>query len=93
MSIKKQGKSSTGEGLSRRTLMKSSALVGLAAAAGGISLPFRQARADQSPATATAQNEKVVWSACTVNCGSRCPLRMHVVDGEIRYVETDNTGD
>ncbi|MGP9434300.1 dimethylsulfoxide reductase subunit A [Ewingella sp. AOP8-B2-18] len=93
MSINKQGKSSTGEGLSRRTLMKSSALVGLAAAAGGISLPFRQARADQSPATAAAQNEKVVWSACTVNCGSRCPLRMHVVDGEIRYVETDNTGD
>ena len=29
----------------------------------------------------------------TVNCGSRCPLRMHVVDGEIKYVETDNTGD
>jgi anaerobic selenocysteine-containing dehydrogenase len=28
-----------------------------------------------------------------VNCGSRCPLRMHVVDGEIKYVETDNTGD
>ncbi|MGP9418800.1 dimethylsulfoxide reductase subunit A [Pseudomonas reactans] len=92
MSINKQGKASQGAGLSRRTLMKSSALVGLAAAAGGISLPFRQARADQSPATATAQNEKVVWSACTVNCGSRCPLRMHVVDGEIRYVETDNTG-
>lgn len=37
--------------------------------------------------------EKIVWSACTVNCGSRCPLRMHVVDGEIKYVETDNTGD
>ena len=34
-----------------------------------------------------------MWSACTVNCGSRCPLRMHVVDGEIKYVETDNTGD
>lgn len=38
-------------------------------------------------------DEKVIWSACTVNCGSRCPLRMHVVDGEIKYVETDNTGD
>ncbi len=92
MSINKQGKSSTGEGLSRRTLMKSSALVGLAAAAGGISLPFRQARADKAPVAAAAEKEKVVWSACTVNCGSRCPLRMHVVDGEIRYVETDNTG-
>jgi anaerobic dimethyl sulfoxide reductase subunit A len=94
MSINKQGKASLGAGLSRRTLMKSSALVGLAAAAGGISLPFRQARADKAPvaAAAAAEKEKVVWSACTVNCGSRCPLRMHVVDGEIRYVETDNTG-
>lgn len=36
--------------------------------------------------------EKVVWSACTVNCGSRCPLRMHVKDNKIIYVETDNTG-
>ncbi|UMX72778.1 hypothetical protein MJ585_10080 [Klebsiella pneumoniae] len=35
----------------------------------------------------------MVWSACTVNCGSRCPLRMHVVDGAIKCVETDNTGD
>jgi len=92
MSINKQGKASQGAGLSRRTLMKSSALVGLAAAAGGISLPFRQARADKAPVAAGAEQEKVVWSACTVNCGSRCPLRMHVVDGEIRYVETDNTG-
>ncbi|MFP1496252.1 hypothetical protein ACLB1Q_10415 [Escherichia coli] len=32
------------------------------------------------------QTKKVIWSACTVNCGSRCPLRMHVVDGEMKYV-------
>jgi anaerobic dimethyl sulfoxide reductase subunit A len=44
------------------------------------------------PPTPGPANE-TVWSACTVNCGSRCPLRMHVVDGEIKYVETDNTGD
>lgn len=93
MSINKPGKLSSGAGLSRRSLMKSSALVGLAAAAGGVSLPFRQVRAEATPRVAKEPNEKVVWSACTVNCGSRCPLRMHVVDGEIRYVETDNTGD
>jgi len=93
MSIKKQGKSASGEGISRRMLMKSSALVGLAAAAGGVSLPFRHALATEALSASKPANEKVVWSACTVNCGSRCPLRMHVVDGEIRYVETDNTGD
>ncbi|EOI5791906.1 dimethylsulfoxide reductase subunit A [Cronobacter malonaticus] len=80
-------------GISRRTLVKSTALGGLALAAGGISLPFgvRQAAAAIGHAI-SPPDERVVWSACTVNCGSRCPLRMHVVNGEIRYVETDNTG-
>ncbi|MBY5946177.1 DmsA/YnfE/YnfF family dimethyl sulfoxide reductase [Photobacterium rosenbergii] len=76
---------------SRRDFMKStSAVGGLAAVAGSISLPFKS-----SPVAAatTPSEEKVVWSACTVNCGSRCPLRMHVADGEIKWVETDNTGD
>ncbi|ELQ6218692.1 dimethylsulfoxide reductase subunit A [Cronobacter dublinensis] len=80
-------------GMTRRTLVKSTALGGLALAAGGISLPFglKQAAAAVGRATG-ASDERIVWSACTVNCGSRCPLRMHVVNGEIRYVETDNTG-
>ncbi|ELY5916808.1 molybdopterin-dependent oxidoreductase [Cronobacter sakazakii] len=80
-------------GISRRTLVKSTELGGLALAAGGISLPFgvRQVAAAVGQAI-SAPDERVVWSACTVNCGSRCPLRMHVVNGEIRYVETDNTG-
>ncbi|WP_432366457.1 dimethylsulfoxide reductase subunit A [Cronobacter sakazakii] len=80
-------------GISRRTLVKSTALGGLALAAGVISLPFgvRQVAAAVGQAI-SAPDERVVWSACTVNCGSRCPLRMHVVNGEIRYVETDNTG-
>ncbi|MBV7403665.1 dimethylsulfoxide reductase subunit A [Enterobacter sp. ENT03] len=80
-------------GVSRRSLMKTSAIGGLAAASSALSLPFsRIARAAEALAPG-ASAEKVVWSACTVNCGSRCPLRMHVVDGKIKYVETDNTGD
>lgn len=63
MSINKQGKSFLGEGLSRRSLMKSSALVGLAAAAGGVSLPFRHALASETTATHQPLDEKVVWSA------------------------------
>lgn len=80
-------------GISRRSLVKGTTLAGMAAAIGGISLPFKSLRAGNIPASAKVADEKIVWSACTVNCGSRCPLRMHVVDGEIRYVETDNTGD
>lgn len=37
--------------------------------------------------------DKIVWSACTVNCGSRCPVRLQVKDGTIVRVLPDNTGD
>ncbi|AKK10214.1 anaerobic dimethyl sulfoxide reductase, A subunit, DmsA/YnfE family [Corynebacterium uterequi] len=40
------------------------------------------------PADAT----KLVWSACTVNCGSRCPVRLEVADGTIVRVLPDDTG-
>ncbi len=36
---------------------------------------------------------KIVWSSCNVNCGSRCPLRVHVEDGKVVRVEADNTGE
>lgn len=77
--------------LTRRGFIKSSSVVGgLAAATSAITLPFKSSSVqanDKTPA-----EEKVVWSACTVNCGSRCPLRMHVADGEIKWVDADNTG-
>ncbi|HEI6925921.1 TPA: dimethylsulfoxide reductase subunit A [Yersinia enterocolitica] len=79
--------------ITRRKLVQTTVVSGLAMATGAFSLPFsRTAHAVQS-AINPANDGKVIWSACTVNCGSRCPLRMHVVDGEIKYVETDNTGD
>ncbi len=72
-------------GISRRTLVKSTALGGLALAAGGISLPFgvRQVAAAVGQAI-SAPDERVVWSACTVNCGSRCPLPAAYACGEWR---------
>ena len=45
-------------------------------------LPFSQmVRAAEAPV-----EEKAVWSSCTVNCGSRCLLRLHVKD-DTRCVE------
>lgn len=38
-------------------------------------------------------DEKIVWVACTVNCGSRCPVRLKVRDGQIVQVMAYNTGD
>ncbi|GBU14220.1 hypothetical protein AwEntero_28210 [Enterobacterales bacterium] len=80
-------------GISRRTLMKTSTLAGLAIAAGGVSLPFsRKALADAVTPQLKSSEESVVWGACSVNCGSRCALRLHVRDNEVYWVETDNTG-
>lgn len=81
-------------GISRRTLMKTSTLAGLAIAAGGVSLPFSRKALAQAVGEAknSAPEDKVVWGACSVNCGSRCALRLHVRDDEVYWVETDNTG-
>ena len=77
--------------VSRRGLMKTTAIGGLAMASSAFTLPFT--RIAHAADNLNPVSETLTWSACTVNCGSRCPLRMHVVDGEIKYVETDNTGD
>jgi anaerobic dimethyl sulfoxide reductase subunit A len=74
--------------LNRRSFLKWSAALGGSAAlvGGGLSLGLNAAQ-ESSAGT------KVVWSSCNVNCGSRCPLRLFVEDGQIVRVETDNTGD
>ena len=75
--------------LSRRSFIKWNAALGGTAVLmkGGLS-PYA------SPTQAAARaDEKVVWSACVVNCGSRCPQRLHIRDGVVVRVETDNTGD
>ena len=71
-------------GISRRTLVKSTAIGSLALAAGGIALPFglKSAAAAVQSAIQPAE-DKVVWGACSVNCGSRCALRLHVRDDEV----------
>lgn len=82
------------DGISRRTLVKSTAIGSLALAAGGIALSFGLKSAAAAVQTAIQPAEdKVVWGACSVNCGSRCALRLHVRDDEVYWVETDNTGE
>lgn len=85
-----------GEGarFSRRSLMQ---WTGAAAATGALvssdplraaSEPMRLLQADGMP-----DADRTVWSACIVNCGSRCPLRLQVKDGVVVRVLPDNTGD
>lgn len=87
-----QKKSEQPLSVNRRDFLKGSAAVGgVALAASSVQIPL--AKAETKPVVAAKGEEKLVWSACTVNCHSRCPLRMHVQDGVIKYVETDNLGD
>lgn len=72
----------------RRTFLKWSGAVGGTTALIAVAdVGVRTARAD-APTVAP----EMVWSACTVNCGSRCPLRLEVTDGTITRVLADNTG-
>ncbi|PLN70051.1 dimethyl sulfoxide reductase subunit A, partial [Klebsiella quasipneumoniae] len=80
-------------GVTRRALLKSTALGSLALAAGGLPLPFTLRSAAAAVQQAAGDNTRIVWGACSVNCGNRCALRLHVRDDEVVYVETDNTGD
>lgn len=76
--------------MSRRSFVKWSAALGGSAVlvSGGINVP-----GVESVKTASAADETdVVWSSCNVNCGSRCPLRLHVQDGVVVRVEADDTG-
>lgn len=76
--------------LNRRTFLKGSS-IGAAAIAADIALPFN-AIANQQIPVKNATEDKWVWSSCTVNCGSRCALRLHIKNDEVYWVETDNTG-
>jgi anaerobic dimethyl sulfoxide reductase subunit A len=77
--------------ISRRSFLKWSAALGGAAvlADGGLSFGLEPAG---QPSASAAEDTQIVWTSCNVNCGSRCPLRVHVREGQIVRVETDNTG-
>ena len=37
--------------------------------------------------------ESSAWSQCNVNCGGNCVFRWYALDGKVRSMETDSTGD
>ncbi len=81
--------------INRREFLKWTGLAGGGAAAASLlsyySVPFFKALgANDHP---KREYDEVKWAACAVNCGGRCPLRAFVKDGQIKWVETDNTGE
>lgn len=83
-------------GVSRRSVLKWSAAVGGGAALVGTGVylgVMPGVGPENAAALTTTEDGKIVWSSCNVNCGSRCPLRMVVNDGQITRVLPDDTGD
>ena len=80
-------------GTSRRAFLKWSGVAAgattLVATTTSLGMPGSAA----SAADGMADVDRTVWSACIVNCGSRCPLRLQVKDGTVVRVLPDNTGD
>ena len=80
--------------LTRRSFMKWSGVAGGAAVATGAVIRYGLMPLPAAAAgTAADTTPKQYWTSCNVNCGSRCPLLLTVVDGTIVRVQTDNTGD
>ena len=83
----------SGATLSRRSFVKTSGALGALALAGGAATQaFAETGTAFAAGAAEAGEEKTVWSHCHVNCGGACPLKFHVADGEVLYVEPDTSG-
>ncbi len=79
--------------VTRRNVLRWSAVAGGATGVLGAGAWGLQSLVPSADAGVLVGKEKMVWSACNVNCGSRCPVRLAVVDGTIVRVDPDNTGD
>ncbi|STA62792.1 anaerobic dimethyl sulfoxide reductase chain A [Citrobacter amalonaticus] len=76
--------------ISRREVITSSAKLSAAVALSqGIILPFSSVAQASTPKT-VASGEIVQHSACLVNCGSRCPLKVIVKDDRIVRIEPED---
>lgn len=79
--------------VTRRKFIKTTATTAsVIAAACAIPLPF-SINAHAQPTTGTRPQEIIKYSACLVNCGSRCPLKVHVQDGIISKIASETIVD
>ncbi|MCX8596572.1 molybdopterin-dependent oxidoreductase [Gilliamella sp. B3486] len=78
----------------RDFLQKSLAIGGVAALANNLQLPFAYATSETNHDKALIPNptndEKIFYSACLVNCGSRCPLKVHVKNDIITKISSED---
>lgn len=79
---------------SRRQFIQTSASVATTAAiASSITLPFTAQAASEPKIQPDEINETIKYSACLVNCGSRCPLKVHVKNDVITRISNETMYD
>jgi anaerobic dimethyl sulfoxide reductase subunit A len=78
----------------RHFLQKSIAASGIAALVSNMQVPFSYAEPSKSASNNEIPNpnnqEKIFYSACLVNCGSRCPLKVHVKNDIITKITSED---
>ena len=83
--------------ISRRSFLGLAGATGVGVALTGCAPAAKQEEpaADSLPATGgdPLDYDTVSWSACHVNCGSRCPLKAYVKDGQVVRIDIDSDGD
>ncbi|MGF1681829.1 DMSO/selenate family reductase complex A subunit [Photobacterium minamisatsumaniensis] len=72
----------------REFLGKSAKISGIAAVAASVPLPFSSVSHATEPDTLS--DDEIHYSACLVNCGSRCPLKVHVRDGVVTQISSED---
>ena len=87
-------------GISRRSFLAMSGLVGAGVALSSAPVAQAQEEAVEGAIMACGAADEaskldfdtVTWGACHVNCGSRCPLKAYVKDGTVVRISTDCEG-
>ncbi|MEC4727449.1 dimethyl sulfoxide reductase subunit A [Shewanella sp. D64] len=74
--------------MERRSFLKASAALGCAATVVGCKTDSDEVNV--VPPQPPLPEEQMNWSACLVNCGSNCPVKVFSRDGVITRVETDH---
>ena len=81
--------------ISRRDFLQKSIAIGsIAALTSNMQMPFAYAESDKNTSSNEIPNptnqEKIFYSACLVNCGSRCPLKVHVKNDIITKISAED---
>ncbi|TCN80766.1 DMSO/selenate family reductase complex A subunit [Shewanella fodinae] len=77
--------------MERRSFLKMSAALSAAATVTGCNSSSKDVE-EVAPST-PVKEEAINWSACLVNCGSNCPIKVFSKDGVITRIETDHETD